>query len=309
MKKTFVMMFAAAFAALSLGAAEAAAPAVSAEAQGEAKAAAKAPAKKAAAKKPAAKKPAAKKPAAKKAVPMPADGGLKNSTTPTYRQNPNAAKKTGWHSRYAAKAKQIADYKNDVEIVFIGDSITHYWDTDSKTNVRKIGGLDTYKKYFSNYKLINLGYSGDRTQHALWIAAKSPYLDNIKPKMVTVMIGTNNIGHNASTPEAAAAGVTKVVEALRTRLPETKIVLFGVFPRDAKANTPRRKKVTAINNIISKLADDKNVYYCDITEKFLDKNGNLPKSMMPDFLHPNDNGYEVWAQAMMPYVEKFVGKK
>ena len=123
------------------------------------------------------------------------------------------------------------------------------------------------------------------------------------------MIGTNNIGHNASTPEAAAAGVAKVVEALRTRLPETKIVLFAVFPRDAKANTPRRKNVAAINKIICKLADDKNVFFCDINEKFLDKSGNLPKDMMPDFLHPNDNGYEVWAKEMMPYVEKFVGKK
>ena len=178
-----------------------------------------------------------------------------------------------------------------------------------KTNKKKIGGLDTYNKYFSKYKVINLGYAGDRTQHTLWIAAKSPYLNNIKPKMVSVMIGTNNIGHNRSTPEAAAAGVTKIVEALRSRLPETKILLFAVFPRDAKANSVRRAKIKTINDVISKLADDKNVFYCDITAKFLDKKGNLPKSMMPDFLHPNDNGYEVWAQAMMPYVEKFVGKK
>ena len=296
MKMKLAMLFAAAFAALSLGAAEAAAPA--AETKADAKAEAKAPAKKAAAQKPAAKKPAAK---------MPADGGLKNSTTATPRQDPK--KVSGWTKRYAAKAKQLAADKNEVDIVFIGDSITHFWEYDSKTQKKKIGGLDTYKKYFSNYKVLNLGFSGDRTQHALWIASQSPCLNNIKPKMVSVMIGTNNIGHNSSTPEAAAAGVTKVVEALRARLPEAKILLFGVFPRDAKANTPRRKKVTAINNIICKLADDKNIFYCDITEKFLDKNGNLPKSMMPDFLHPNDNGYEVWAQAMMPYVEKFVGKK
>lgn len=294
MKKIFVMLFAAAFATLSVNAAETAAPAKSTE---NAKPAAKAPARKAAAKK-----------LAKKAA-MPADGGLKISTTPTYRFNPDTPKKNGWHKRYAAKAKQIANFKNDVEIVFIGDSITHYWDQDSKTSKRKIGGLTTFKKYFSKYKVVNLGYSGDRTQHTLWIAAKSPYLDNIKPKMVTVMIGTNNIGRNHSTPEAAAAGVTKIVEALRARLPEAKILLFGVFPRDAKANSARRAKIKTINSIICKLADDKNVFYCDITDKFLDENGNLPNSMMPDYLHPNDNGYEVWAQAMMPYVEKFVGKK
>ena len=194
-------------------------------------------------------------------------------------------------------------------MVWIGDSITHFWDTDAQKSKRKYGGLATYNKYFSKYKVINLGYGGDRTQHALWIAAKSPYLNNIKPKMVMVMIGTNSIAKNRATPAAAAAGVTKVVEALRVRLPETKILLFGVFPREASAKHIYRKHIKDINAVISKLADDKNVFYCDITDKFLDKNGTLSRSIMPDLLHPNDAGYEIWAQAMMPYVEKFVGKK
>ena len=296
MKKTFVMLLAAAFAVFSLNAAENKATAANAE---------KATAPKA--EKTAAKKPAKK--TAKKAHVLPADGGMKACTTATPRQNPKAQKQSAWHKRYAEKAKQIADYKNDVEIVFIGDSITHYWDVDSKTTKKKIGGLATYNKYFSKYRLINLGYSGDRTQHALWIAAKSPYLNNIKPKMVSVMIGTNSVAYNRSTPEATAAGITKVVEALRARLPETKILLFAVFPRDAKANAVHRAKIKTVNSIICKLADDKNVFYCDITDKFLDKKGNLPKTLMPDLLHPNDAGYEIWAQAMMPYVEKFVGKK
>ena len=291
MKKTLLMLLAAAFAAFSVSAAET----------------------KASAEKPAAEKAA--KPAAKKAAKprkkyvMPADGGLAVSTTPKARNNPKAKRKSGWHKRYDAKLKQIADYKNDVDMVWIGDSITHFWDTDALKNKRKFGGLATYNKYFSKYKVINLGYGGDRTQHALWIAAKSPYLNNIKPKMVMVMIGTNSIAKNRATPAAAAAGVTKVVEALRARLPETKILLFAVFPREASAKHIYRKHIKDVNAVISKLADDKNVFYCDITDKFLDKNGTLSRSIMPDLLHPNDAGYEIWAQAMMPYVEKFVGKK
>ncbi|MBO5924582.1 MAG: GDSL family lipase, partial [Lentisphaeria bacterium] len=93
------------------------------------------------------------------------------------------------------------------------------------------------------------------------------------------------------------------------RLPESKILLFGVFPREASAKHIYRKHIKDVNAVICKLADDKNVFYCDITDKFLDKNGTLSKKIMPDLLHPNDNGYEIWAQAMMPYVEKFVGKK
>ena len=231
------------------------------------------------------------------------------ATTPKARNNPNAKRKSTWHKRYDAKLKQIADYKNDVDVVFIGDSITHFWDNDGAKNKRKIGGLATYKKYFSNYKVINLGYSGDRTENTLWVVNESGYLKNLKAKMVVVMIGTNNIGHKRSTPAAAAAGVTKIVEGIRTQLPDAKIVLFGVFPRGANAKHIFRKQVAEINKVICKLGDDKNVFYCDITDKFVDKKGNLPRTLMPDVLHPNDAGYEIWAQAMMPYVEKFVGKK
>ena len=283
------MLLAAVFAAFSVSAAENAAPAEK-------------PAK--------AVKKAAKKPA-KKANVLPADGGMKASTTATPRFNPKAKKKNAWHKRYDEKLKQIADYKNDVDMVWIGDSITHFWEKDcnGNNNKYKIGGLATYKKYFSNYKVINLGYSGDRTENTLWVVNESGYLKNLKAKMVVVMIGTNNIGHKRSTPAAAAAGVTKIVEGIRTQLPDAKIVLFGVFPRGANAKLIFRKQVAEINKVICKLGDDKNVFYCDITDKFVDKKGNLPRTLMPDVLHPNDAGYEIWAQAMMPYIEKFVGKK
>ena len=283
------MLLAAVFAAFSVSAAENAAPAEK-------------PAK--------AVKKAAKK-TTKKANVLPADGGMKASTTATPRFNPKAKRKNAWHKRYDAKLKQIADYKNDVDMVFIGDSITHFWEKDcnGNNNKYKIGGLNTYKKYFSNYKVINLGYSGDRTENTLWVVNESGYLKNLKAKMAVVMIGTNNIGHKRSTPAAAAAGVTKIVEGIRTQLPDAKIVLFGVFPRGANAKHIFRKQVAEINKVICKLGDDKNVFYCDITDKFVDKKGNLPRTLMPDVLHPNDAGYEIWAQAMMPYIEKFVGKK
>ena len=290
------MLLAAAFAAFSVSAAETKASAEKTAAEKAAKPAAKKAVKKAA------------KPKRKPYV-IPADGGLQIATTPKARNNPNAKRKSTWHKRYDAKLKQIADYKNDVDVVFIGDSITHFWDNDGAKNKRKIGGLATYNKYFSKYKVINLGYSGDRTENTLWVVNESGYLKNLKAKMAVVMIGTNNIGHKRSTSAAAAAGVTRIVEGIRTQLPDTKIVLFGVFPREASAKHKYRQHIKDINAVISKLADDKNVFYCDITDKFLDKNGTLSRSIMPDLLHPNDAGYEIWAQAMMPYVEKFVGKK
>jgi beta-glucosidase len=233
--------------------------------------------------------------------------GMKSSTTATPRYNPDAPKKGHWHQRWDARRKQIA--KGGIEIVLVGDSITHLWESDPLKNPKKIGGKATYKKYFGKYNVMNLGFSGDRTEHTLWMTSDSKLLDNIDPKLVVVMIGTNNIGHRKAGVEATAAGIELIIKNIRTKLPNAKILLFGIFPRSARATHPNRAKLKEINNIICKLADNKSVFYCDITDKFLDKDGNLSKNIMPDHLHPNEAGYEIWAQAIMPYVEKFVGKK
>ena len=267
-------------------------------------------AKDAAAQPQAVKKAKAKKAKARK-VAMPADGGLKAATTAQARQNPNAAKKTGWHKHWDNKRKQLAKQKNDIQIVFIGDSITHFWNRKPNPDgpkPRLYGGDATYNKYFSNYRLLNLGYSGDRTNHTLWMVNQSGFMDNIKPKLVVVMIGTNNFGGRnpmADAP-ATAAAIKLIVESILAKQPDTKVLLFGIFPRGAKAKNGFRTKIKQTNDIICKLANDKNVFYCDITDKLLEKDGSLSAEVMPDYLHPADKGYEVWAQAIMPYVKRFV---
>lgn len=245
--------------------------------------------------------------AAEKAAPEAEPFGWKQSTTETPRMNPNAAKKNYWHIRWDQRRAQIA--KGGIEIVLIGDSITHMWESEPSRNKYKLGGIATYKKYFGKYNVLNLGYSGDRTENTLWMTNGSKLLDNIDPKLVVVMIGTNNIGHKKAGVEATAEGVKLVVKNIRTKLPNAKILLFGIFPRGAKPNHPYRAMLKDVNNIICKLADNKTVFYLDITDKFLEKDGTLPKSVMPDFLHPNEKGYTIWAEAMMPYIHKFVGKK
>lgn len=252
-------------------------------------------------------KPQAKARKAPQAIP--ADGGLKLATTAAPRMDPAAENKTSWHKYYDNKRKQIARYKNDVQILFLGDSITHFWNRDSVKDKRGIGGSVTFKKYFSKYRLVNLGYAGDRTRHTLWIINDSKLLDNIKPQLVVLMIGTNNLGFREATPQATAEGIKTVVAAIRTKLPEAHILLFGVFPRAEKPDHFYRKKIKTINNIICTLADGKNITYCDITDKLLEKDGTLSRKVMPDLLHPAELGYEVWAQAIMPGVSKFVDKK
>ncbi len=111
------------------------------------------------------------------------------------------------------------------------------------------------------------------------------------------MIGTNNSG--ADSAEGIAKGITKIVETLREKQPQAKILLLAVFPRGEKPeNNPGRTKLTEVNQIISKLDDGKQVFYLDIGPKFLQPDGSISKEIMPDYLHLSPAGYKIWADAI-----------
>ncbi|HRH97037.1 MAG TPA: GDSL-type esterase/lipase family protein, partial [Prosthecobacter sp.] len=104
-----------------------------------------------------------------------------------------------------------------------------------------------------------------------------------------------------------ALGITAIVLELEKRLPQSKILLLGVFPRGEKPN-PARDKIAEINQNISKLDGTHNVTFLDIGAKFLTPDGLITKDIMPDFLHPNEKGYRIWAEAIEPTVKKLMGK-
>ena len=184
-----------------------------------------------------------------------------------------------------------------VGLLFLGDSITDGWRGTGKKTWQKL----------ADYHPANFGISGDRTEHVLWRITNGE-LDGIKPKVAVVMIGTNNVGHfKDEEPEWAAAGVKRIVETIHRKLPQTKVLLLGVFPRDAK-DSPTRKKVEALNHIIAKLDDGQKTRYLDIGKEFLDAEGEIPKDIMPDRLHPNAKGYDIWYEAMRPLLEKMMGE-
>jgi len=176
--------------------------------------------------------------------------------------------------------------KGNIDLYFLGDSITQGW----------LKVPDLWNKAFGPWKPGNFGIGGDRTQHVLW-RLENGELADLKPKVVVLMIGTNNSG---DLPQDTARGVTKIVETLRAKLPQTKILLLAIFPRGQDANDVRRKTNDQVNAIISKLADDKHVFFLDIGAKFLQPDGTLSKDIMPDLLHPNAKGYEIWVEAMNP---------
>jgi lysophospholipase L1-like esterase len=93
---------------------------------------------------------------------------------------------------------------------------------------------------------------------------------------------------------------------VRAKLPNTKILLLAIFPRSAKASDGIRQRVVATNKLLAPIADDKTVFFMDISGKFLDAEGNLSPDIMPDYLHPNAKGYQIWLDAVKPKLDELM---
>ncbi len=186
---------------------------------------------------------------------------------------------------------------SDFDILFEGDSITDWWQQGGAS-----GGSGVFKKYFGGVKVANFAVAGDTTQGVLW-GLKNGEGQGHKPKAVMLMVGTNNTGGNTG-PEIAE-GVGAVVMELRNDFPKAKILLLAIFPRGAGPADPLRVKNEEANKIIAKLDDGKHVFFRNINDKFLDAQGGLI-GFRNDNLHPNAEGYEVWASAVALTLKKWI---
>ncbi|MEO6544448.1 MAG: GDSL-type esterase/lipase family protein [Nitrospiraceae bacterium] len=184
--------------------------------------------------------------------------------------------------------------QGNIDLVMIGDSITQGWGNE---------GRRIWDTYYGHRHAVNLGFNGDRTEHVLWRLDHGE-IDGIHPKLVVVMIGTNNTGGHHDPSEETAAGIHAILTTLRTRLPAAKILLLGLFPRTASADDPIRRINEAVNDHLRAYADNQHIFFLDLSRHFLDVRGHLSHDLMPDFLHPNEHGYRVWADGM----EDIVGK-
>jgi beta-glucosidase len=187
------------------------------------------------------------------------------------------------HERNVARVRQ-----GSVDLLMIGDSITQGWGDE---------GRRVWERYYGRRRAVNLGFNSDRTEQVLW-RLQHGEIDGIHPKTAVVLIGTNNSGTRKDPPEETAAGVQAIVTLLRARLPETKILLLGIFPRGATSSDSIRRVNESINARLHGFADGQHVHYLDLGHLFLDRDGRLKQNLMPDLLHPNEQGYRVWAEGM-----------
>jgi lysophospholipase L1-like esterase len=205
-------------------------------------------------------------------------------------------------NRQSLVLQRAKDAPGNYDIEFIGDSITQGWEGR---------GSNVWKQFYGHRHAINFGVSGDRTENVLW-RFEQGQLDGIKAKVAVVMIGTNNSNKNKDGTDTYSdsdilEGVTAIVNQIRARQPDTKIVLLGIFPR-AKTFSAQRGRLLEINQVLAKLDDGQHVFYLDIGSQYVELDGTISKDIMPDALHPNDAGYQIWAKAMEPRLKEFLGE-
>ncbi len=195
--------------------------------------------------------------------------------------------------------------KGEAQLVFLGDSITHGWDGKGKA---------VWEKHWAPLKAANFGIGGDRTEHVLWRLGHGNF-DGLKPKAIVLMIGTNNTGHQGRpqkeldgavyqcTAEQTAEGIKSILGQLRKKCPDAKILVLGFFPRGANKDDKFRQQNEATNAIVKGFADGQKVFFLDVGAKFLEADGTLSKAIMPDLLHPNEKGYQIWTDAIKADVQ------
>ena len=197
------------------------------------------------------------------------------------------------HERFLKRREQ------PMGVLFLGDSITAGWSGRGKK---------VWTDHYDKLEAANFGIGGDRTEHVLWRIANGE-LDGIKPKVVVLMIGTNNSGNTA---ENITKGVKAIVNQIHAKLPDSKLLLLGIFPRGAAAvgkdGKPEagRAKLQAVNAELAKLDDGKQTRYLEIWKQFLNEDGTLSPDIMPDYLHPNEKGYTIWADTMQPLLDEML---
>ncbi|WP_202423533.1 GDSL-type esterase/lipase family protein [Duganella margarita] len=200
---------------------------------------------------------------------------------------------TARHEKKLAEAKQVG---KSAQVVFIGDSITEGWEKS---------GVPVWDRYYKPLNGIALGFGGDRTENVLW-RLQHGEVDGLAPKVAVLMFGTNNTGHRQEDPKTTALGIKRNIEELQQRLPDTKILLLAIFPRGEKPDDNLRQLNDKVNAVIAGYADNQKVFFLDIGKAFLQADGTLSRDIMPDLLHPNEKGYEIWAKAMAPTLQQLL---
>lgn len=200
-----------------------------------------------------------------------------------------------WKERYAGQVEQVKS--NPCKVLFLGDSITDYWDKDGKK---------VWDTVFKPFQPCNFGISGDQTTNLIYRITDSGIPAQQAPKLCIMMIGTNNTGHfkGQESPEATALGILGAAQHLLIRFPETRVLILGIFPRGEGPQNALRLHNDKINAVLAQCQMPR-TQYININKRFLDSKGQLLPGISKDRLHFTEKGYAIWADAVLPYLKKY----
>lgn len=202
-----------------------------------------------------------------------------------------------WKERHEANKERIA--QGNVDLLLIGDSITHGWDG---------GGKPVLDYYYGDRNCVNMGFGGDQTGNVLWRLDDAP-MDRIHPKAAMLLIGINNLWVACNqNPADIPLGIKKIVEKLKSLYPDIKILVLFTFVVGPEGEQPTRSRVALSNALVlDLLRDDPQVIVKDINYIWLDEANRVPAELMADFVHPTKLGYKRWAAAVEPEISKMLG--
>ncbi len=183
--------------------------------------------------------------------------------------------------------------RGNVDVLFLGDSITEGWPKAE------------WDSHFGRFKAANFGIGGDHTGNVLW-RLQNGAMDKLRPKVVVLLIGTNNFGLCGENPAQVFDGIRSVVASLRQLYPDAKILLNAVLPVEQQPDHPRRTNVALLNRQVATLDDGKRVFYRDYGPLFLQPDGTISPQTMPDFLHLTPSAYRSWADALQPDIARLL---
>lgn len=151
-----------------------------------------------------------------------------------------------------------------------------------------------------------MGIGGDHARNVLWRPQHGD-LGGHRAKLLVVMAGTNNLWGRDADPVKAAGGVKAVIDMIRPKQPDAKILLMSILPSGEKPN-PGGEKRAETNKLISTFAGG-SVEHVDIWDRYLDADGIISKEVIHDFLHLVPKGHGIWAESIAGRVRHSVSGK
>lgn len=121
-----------------------------------------------------------------------------------------------------------------------------------------------------------------------------------------IWAGTNNINLNYNLESDIFRGIQTIVQDIRSRLPQTRVLVLGILPR---TNPTWTDYVERINAIASQLDDGNNVRFLNLRDAFFNtatRTFNTELYSSADLLHLSFAGYVRWQEVMNPLFQQMI---